>query len=107
MRSFKELTELISAEDSVIKEAKERKALYIKEIKGHCPVSIDDQVESQSRSNKGKNMIVDSIEFGFKWIRDDNPQFTCKGYVIRKDGSIGINRGEHYCGALSDLMGEI
>ena len=104
MNTFKELLDLIRIEEKNISDAQNRRYLLREEITNHCHVAIGDTVPCMGWSHKGKMLIVDSISFGVKWSNNDEPQFTCTGQVIKKDGTAGLNRGEHYCGKLSDLM---
>lgn len=58
----------------------------------HCPVKLYDQVIVNGYSNTGKTMIVDHIEIKQSF---DCLKFLLKGYVLRKDNTVGQNRGEH------------
>jgi hypothetical protein len=97
MNTFEDGLKLISAQDEIIcAAAVEQDRIKQEMVKHFCPVKIGDIVEVNSGySYSGKKMQVDSIKLRKNsWRGADG--FEATGQVLRKDGTPGAGRGEHF-----------
>ena len=66
---------------------------YVEEyINDCCPVKIGDVVICNGWSNEGKKMQVTKIS-----MHKCKGDFVCRGPILKKDGSISVRVGEHFC----------
>lgn len=65
---------------------------FKKSLAKYSPVKLGDEIEVNGWSNKGKTMVVNYIAIKREYLGDY--YFFAKGYIKRKDGSLGVQRGE-------------
>ena len=93
MTTIYEYFDKIKAQDRLIDEAKlEIERLKKEAIAALHPVKIGEKVIVTGYSFQGKEIAVDALRIDMKY---SGYAFMAHGYVIKKDGKPGSQRGEH------------
>jgi len=87
------------ADLEALKKLKEKKARaaknysdFLKSMVFHSPVKIGYELKCNGYSHKGKSIVIDHIRLVEYWL--DDYKFKASGYIKKKDGTLGKQRGD-------------
>lgn len=69
----------------------------IKWVENDCPVKVGSDTEANGYSHNGKLMCVESVTVRQQWAREKHWEWFAIGHIIKKDGDVGMQRGEWTC----------
>ena len=72
----------------------ERKTLLADAIQ-FAPFKMGDRLTVNTYAYKGKTFVVDRIVLNPTYYRHGVPEWKATGFVLKKDGKPGANRGEY------------
>ena len=104
MKNLEQLQNDLEKITSEMNACKEARAAKLDELAKLCPLKLGDKVDVNSGySYEGKVILIDRVCYSdymnYSWAERKGRKtlFMCSGFILKKDGTAGKNRGEHRC----------